>query len=694
MKKLILLAAILVLSLNTRAQVLYSNSFGNLSLQSYTAGAGMTQYTTVPGGFSLINDGLKNNIGSTSNPNKPFHVPSLKSEGWAVVANAIENDTFLVSTSWLDTNLIANRWVITPSITNITANTVLTWLAKSPDPSYADGYEVYATNKTGNLLASDFTIGDRLFALADGHTAGGGEQSTWTRRSVSLGAFAGQTLRFAYRNNSTNMYQLWIDDIEVKTLSLNLDGALTSVETEKYILTNVSHSVTVTYSNVAASPINTITLNYQYGNSSPVSQVFNFINGLQYGQSSKITFALPYSISSAGYYPVKAWASLPNNTSDQNNLNDTMYSSVTVMASSPQKNILVEQFLSAKDPESPDGQEKLQALQSSSVIIVNIHDNDSLKESNSSGILSYRKQYTTAMIDRTYFDSLSTATITRPYYAKRINLELAKVTPATVSVINKTYNTVTRQLSFTVKADFTGEVKGDYRMNAYLVENNISGKASDTTVNGFNQLSDFYNVPWSPYYQRGYFSFADNAYVLNAWQYKQQRVLINSLDGSFGSAGVIPQTGGTQGQSYQSTYTTTLPLPANGVSKYNPDNIYIIGFVAEFNADPNKRKILNVAQDKLNGNPEVVGIKENANFNSLSFYPNPASGTLNLNVPTSVKNCIIEMHDVFGKCVFKNILVNPNSTERIDLSSLPAGAYVISLQWGNSLLRGKFIVQK
>ncbi|MCW3077234.1 MAG: hypothetical protein JWO32_1843 [Bacteroidetes bacterium] len=694
MKKLILLATTLVLSLNTRSQILYSNSFGNLSLQNYTTVAGVTQYTTVPGGLNLINDGLNNNIGSLSNPNSPFNVPSLQSIGWAVVANSIENDTFLVSTSWLDTTLVADRWVITPSITNITGNTVLTWLAKSPDPNYADGYEVYATNKTGALVAGDFTIGDRLFAIADGHIAGGGEKSIWTRHSVNLGSFAGQALRFAFRNNSTNMYQLWIDDIEVKTLPLSLDGALTSVETEKYILTNASHSVTVTFSNAAAAAINTITLNYQYGNSTPVSQVFNFIYGLQYGQSSKITFALPYSVSSPGYYPIKAWASLPNNVTDQNITNDTMYTSVTAMTSSPQKKVLVEQFLSAKDPESPDAQEKLQAIQSSSVIVVNIHDNDSLKETNSTGILSYRKQYSTAMIDRTFYDSLATAAITRSYYAKKINLELAKATPVTVSILNKTYNSVTRQLSFTVKGDFSGEVKGDYRLNAYLVENNISGNASDTTVNGFNQLSNFYNVPWSPYYQRGYFSFAENSYVLNAWQYKQQRVLINAPDGSFGSPGIIPQTGGTQGQSYQTSYTITLPLPANGVNKYNPDNIYIVGFVSEFNADPNKRSVLNVAQDKLNGNPEVVGINEHATLHSLSFYPNPTNGVVYFAVPASVKNCLLEVRDLMGRCVYKNIIVNPEFKERLDLSYLPSGTYLISLQSSTMTSRNKIIIQK
>jgi hypothetical protein len=672
---------------------LFNESFGALTLQTYTASATVTNYTTVPAGFSLINDGHNNNAGAANNPNAPFHVPSLKTTGWAAVYNASENDTFLVSTSWLDTTTITcDRWVITPTVTNIAANTVLTWLAKSADPSFPDGYEVYITNKTGTLQASDFTIGDRFFVLPDGHTAGGGEKSNWTRHSIPLGSFAGQTLRFAFRNNSTNMFQLWIDDIKVLTTANNLDGAVASLSMEKYILTNTSHSVALTYSNAGAASINTITLNYQYGTSSPMTQVFTFTNGLSYAESKLCVFSLPYSFSSPGCYPVKVWASSPNNSADQNLVNDTLYTNVTAVTASAPKTVLVEQFLSAYNGEGPDAQEKLLALQSSSVIVVNVHDNDSLEESNSAGVLSYKKQYATAMIDRK-LDSTGNHAVTRQFYSYRVSQRLTSVTPASVSIINKTYNTGTKQLSFTVKADFTGEVKGDYRLNAYLVENNVAGKTADTTINGYNQTSNYFNIPWSPYYQTGYYSPTASAWILDARRFKHQRALIHAFDGSFGSPGVIPQTGGTTGQSYQSTFTLTIPTTTNGAAIYNSDNIYIVGFVAEYNSNPDLRDIINAVQDKLTTNPEIVGVREEKAPLKVSLFPNPTNGILYLTGLGENKDYEVTVYDLLGKSVFKQSVKNSYSREKLNLSGISEGAYILTISVEGRVYREKIIKQ-
>ena len=189
------------------------------------------------------------------------------------------------------------------------------------------------------------------------------------------------------------------------------------------------------------------------------------------------------------------------------------------------------------------------------------------------------------MVDRFYFTDLQTTTIDRPYYTNRVNARLNMVTPASVSIINKTYNVTNNLLTFTIKADFVGEVKGDYRINAYIIENQVGGVVSDTTINGYNQLNNYYNIPWSPYYQKGYYSPTGDTYVLNLGQYRHQNALIYSFDGSYGNGGLIPTIGGTQNQSYQQTYTYTIPTPSNGTNKFNVDNMYVVGFVAEYSTD-------------------------------------------------------------------------------------------------------------
>lgn len=696
MKKIYLLIALTVATGTYAQQALFSNRFNNLALQDYTTASSSVKFTNVPSGYSLINDGLKNNIGSLANPNKPFNEPSLKTTGWAVVYNPIENDTFLVSTSWLDTtNVNVNRWVITPLITNITANSVLTWMAKCPDASYRDGYEVYGTTNTGNLTPGSFAIGDRLFALEDGNSNNSGEKTTWTRRSLNLGAFAGSQLRFAFRNTSKDLYQLWIDDVEVLTLNNNLDAGLTSFYSKKYILTNSPDSVQVNLSSLGATAVSSVNLSYQIGNSSVNTENFTFSGSLNYKQGTTIKFAFPYTVSQANYYTVKTWINSVNGVVDQNLANDTVRYSVTIQASAPAKAVLVEQFTSAHNVNGADAEDKVLQLQSNSVIVVNVHHDDSLTDPTSLGLKTdYKKESATALIDRYYFEDLQTITVERPYYQSRVNKRAGAVSPAAVSIINKSFNPSTRLLTFTVKADFVGEVKGDYRLNAYLTENRVTGPANDTTVNGFNQWNGLYNAPWSVYYLVGYYSSAVNAYILNAAQCKHHNTLIHSFDGSYGLPGVISSTGSTQGQSYQQTYTLTVPTYTNGVFKYNADNLYLVGFVAEYSADKNQRTVLNAVKEKVTTNGEYVSIKEIAGNLKVSVFPNPTSGELFLDTRSFKNDYTLSVLDAGGRKVIDEQAKNGSSLEKLDLSALPSGIYFLKISSGGKSTAEKVLIQK
>jgi hypothetical protein len=699
MKYIYLLLITVLCFKNSSAQIIFSNSAGNLTLQTYSAGATTTHYTTVPTAFSTIEDGFNNNVGlSVSNPNQPFNVPALKTAGWAVVYNQQDNDTFFVSTSWLDSAKATSRWLITPQITGIVPNTVLTWKAKSPDPTYADAYEVYGTAKTGTLTSVDFTIGDRLFSIANYSTSSGGENSSWTSRSINLTPFAGQNLRFAFKNYSTDKYQLWIDDIQVITLTNSLDLGITAIKADKYILTNTQKAIGLSYSNYGATAVNSILLNYKIGTSSVQTESISLNNPINYLETNTFTFSLPYSISSAGLYPLKCWISSVNGQQDQSQLNDTLVMNITVQNSSPKKHVLVEQFVSANDGESCYSQSVLTSLKNDSTIIaVNVHDADSLKDSRANALISaYKKNFSTATINRNFDDSLGSVALPRTYYSNRINKQLTAITPVSVSLINTSYQSLTKTLTFTVKADFTGEVKGDYRLNAYLTENNVSGSNADTTVNGFNQLNNYYNAPWSPFYQTGYFSNTYNTYVLKSWQYKHQNVLVYSFDFTFGLGGTILQTGGTQGQSFQKTYTLTLPTLTTGISKYNPDNIYIVGFVAEYSTNNNACTILNVAQTKLTSNPEVVGINEGTTTGlEFKLYPNPSSGNVFLSNSTlAVTNYQIKVADVLGNCVYWQNFYNTLLPKHIDLTALNDGVYVLSINSNQHTCTQKIIIKK
>ena len=690
--------------IGVKSQVLFSDSFGNLTLQNDVQVFGSktitTTYTTAPASYNLINDGLKNNIGTVNAPNKPFNVAALKTTGWALVYNSIEVDTFLVSTSWLDTNAATNRFIITPVINSITLNSVLSWDAKSPDANFPEGYEVYVTtNTTGTLTASDFTnTANRVFYLADGNSPGQGEKSVWTKHGLSLGAYAGQDVRIAFKNISKNMFQLWIDDIVVENISSGNEAAVSSSpQFYNYNTTNTSGAVYCKITNLGFNSISTLSLNYSIsGVVSNVSQIFSLTQALTPYATSDFTFSIPYNISTPGYYKLKIFLNGVNTGLDANQNNDTLNSYLCIVTSAPAKNTLVEQFLSTTDGYSPDAQEKLKALTNGSVIAVNIHDADSLTSTSVSSLVStYRKTLSTAMIDRNYFTDVNSVPVTRTSYTTHINQRKSVVVPVSVSINAQNYDSATRVLNFTVSANFTGEVKGDYRINAFLTENNVYGPIMDTSYNGWNQLSFMYNIPFSPYFQEGYFLSAQNGYLLNALQYKHMNVLDVALDGSYGVPGIIPSAGGTQGQTFTRAYSYTVPVTPPGQFRYTPENMYIVAYASEYDSDQNKRTVLNCTQNKMiSKNEALVSVKEIAFTSEFVLYPNPSSGFTTVLIPENSfkKQVNISVMDVLGKEIYNQNTDMRFGLIQINLNHLNNGTYFMMVSDGNAKAIKKLVI--
>ncbi len=111
------------------------------------------------------------------------------------------------STSWYTPAGSADDWMVSPAIGGITADTVLQFNGLAPDASYADGFELWVTD-AGNTVDDFLFDGTLLLGVPE-------EQPTLTLHEIDLGAFAGQTIHLAWRNNSTDDFLLWIDDIVV-----------------------------------------------------------------------------------------------------------------------------------------------------------------------------------------------------------------------------------------------------------------------------------------------------------------------------------------------------------------------------------------------------------------------------------------------------------------------------------------------
>jgi hypothetical protein len=587
-------------------------------------------------------------------------------------------DTFAVSTSWLSPTSSADNWLITPHITNISVNSVLSWEAMAPDIQHPDGYEVYISTTNSSVpLISEFTSANRLFSTE-------AESSTWTKRGVSLANYAGQSIRIAFRHNSNNKFQLWLDDIIVENTSNAYDILATSNDVYPYSTINTAIAIKSSFQNKGYIAASTLVVNYKVGNNATISESKILASALNYLQPIQLNFNTPFISSTPGLYEIKVWVSSINNQADQNTSNDTLYIPITLMSNVPEKKVLVESFASSKDGWTPDSQHhhNITAATNSLAIIAIHHGEDSVSHANSFTLKNdYSCDYSDACIDQYLFSSKSTVGINSITTNTFITQRQAMIVPATVTVTSISYNNSTREINATVESTFFGDVKSDFRLNLYIKENNVYGPINENFDNGWNQYNYSYATPTSPFFQLGSY-LNETTYLLAPTQYSHNHVIHDMLDGAYGASGIIPSNGLTAGQTYTKTYTYTLPNTPSNTHVYNADNIYLIGVLSQYNSNPNQRSIINAAEVKLTSAAEQpVGITELANENKLLIYPNPTSNFcyISLNSPAN-EWCTLSAYNTLGELVY---------SEQIDLK---AGQNILHKEF-NLLNSGTYFIK-
>jgi hypothetical protein len=206
------------------------------------------------------------------------------------------------STSWTNPVGVANRWMVSPEVT-LTGDYKLSWLSKAVDPDFPDGYEVrICTNcpaniTNANVLSSFSTV---LFSLAEDQTEG------LLPHSVSLSAYEGQTVRFAFRNNSDDKFILMIDDILLYRVPQKdlAAGEIFSPSNEIYNCSRENFPVAISYSNPGAATVQNVLL--RVISSGPVNDTVSLaIDSIQSEQTDTIVFTEGLNLSTIGSYNLR-----------------------------------------------------------------------------------------------------------------------------------------------------------------------------------------------------------------------------------------------------------------------------------------------------------------------------------------------------------------------------------------------------
>lgn len=661
MKTKLLIAAALVVCTGVSAQ--YNQTFNSCPLV-YNGG---TVGDIPPDMIQLKNNALTYAatafMFAAPNNNKGFMVLDLPGAG---------NQVAIASSEFSPAGR-SDNWLITPPVSGITPNMILTWKELSLSDSYPDSLEVLVTTSTSPTPGpADFT------GVILPHTRAG-NGFDWRSRSVYLGGYAGQTIRIAFHHKAYDGFRMMLDDINTYTVTDLRDIAVTAIDVPKY--NDGPLTISADVKSFGAVNVTSFRLNYQVG-SGPV-ETQTFTNALNYLETARVTFAQPANNPTG---MVRVWVDQVSGNTDEYAFNNEKQAPTFYIANKPARNVLAELCTGTWCPACPGGATILRQLLATdpSIIGIAIHKSDSMENADAKFVAStFTHVYPYIMIDRaakdTYVQGLSVS------QAEAVAHKNAPV-PVAVSITNKTYNAATRQFSVTVRADFTTAVAGDFRIGAILTEDSVSGPSTPGGNNGWNQAnSDDYD-PSSEWYQKG------NPIL----GYKHLHVVEAMLGGTWGEAGVIPDTT-VAGQSYTKTFTYTLPAEQTGpVYRWNANNMHVVAYVAEYDADKAKRPVLNAAAADL---ADPLGIGNTAAVVERTFvYPNPAMTHVTLGIQLKEATQVgITVSDVAGRTVYtkgSNRLAAGEHRLDIPTAGLATGIYQIRIQTGKGSAAERFSVLK
>ena len=669
MKKILTLFFALMMVFEGFSQTYYSWNFATATTSTFPAG-----FVT----WKLDGQTVSTSLSSTFN-----------NAGWVLFPAANGAAGVAATTSWFtNTSVACDRWLVTPpmNIPAATPNVCLMWSIESADPSFPDGYEVKISttdSATTSFTATPITI-----------TA---ENGAATTRLLPLAAYAGQTIRVAFRDISTNEYVLLMHSIKLVNLPSNA-AHISDVEIYEHNYLNNPVDVTGINSNTGFDTINTFTMNYSVNGAAPVTAPVTGA-GLVPQNFYYYTHPTQFNPSTAGTYTISVWFSNINGSgasSDTSSVTIFYYPQVAGLV----KNVLVEEMTGAGCPWCPGGALALRdvaenlsyvvpvAIHSADINDLSVTPADAMQITDGETVCSaLGTGYPSGMVDRLYsFDNQSVSTsFANDYYRGPSNVtsmiwdtmsifRKAQATPVNVSLSALTFDSTVaaNNLTVTVNANFLNSLsQGSYRLNLYVVEDSLI-----TTGNGYDQDNAAYSSAGGQTTNYNELFNLPSLLINNGQQgeYSQNHVLRAMVGGAWGLAGDIPSAP-MAGSTYSHTFTTT--VPATWRYKY----IKLVGVVQEYNTSVNKRTVLNVAEIKLISNPN--GIKETAQYSNLSVYPNPASTMATVQMDMKENAMVtISLVNSLGQVVVEptDALLNAGSHSlNIHVGGLETGLYFVKV---------------
>jgi hypothetical protein len=470
----------------------------------------------------------------------------------------------------------------------------------------------------------------------------------WTTLGANLTPYVGNSdvrISFLYSDNGGWLFGLAIDNFLVQVPNQN-DARLNSVTLARYALINSNNSIVLNVTNVGASPITSLTIDWNDG-TAHVEQIA--VNIAPFA-SANVTHPTAVNYANAIQSDIDVTITLVNGANDEdpsNNAGATVINTVSALAS---KGVLFEEGTGTWCGWCPRGKVAMDAMVNSDprFIGVMIHNGDPMafpaydNASNFGG-------YPSVNVDRVFLDQPVSMASFQSMFDARKDLIVPASLDANVS------GTET-QVAIEVSATFLTQLSSaNYRLGVIIYESGVTG-----TTSGYNQ-ANFYSGGGSG--PMGGYENLPNPVPASQMVYDfVARALLGGYGGQINS---VPTTI-TDGTVATHTFNYTIPTTS---TRANMRGVAVL-------IDNSNGEIVNAYRF-----PIAFAAIEEFNKMEVNVYPNPASNVINVVFEAENTEYTITLTDMQGRVVFSDVYSNLSGAQQltVPVDQLQAGSYMINL---------------
>jgi hypothetical protein len=475
---------------------------------------------------------------------------------------------------------------------------------------------------------------------------------------------------FFITGNLYNVDYWFIDNVKL-FIPLALDAGLASVDVPAYVEAGDQFDLKGVVSNEGSTPINSFDVSYTVDGGE--AQLFS-ISGLNIvlGNQYNFTHDTPITIQDIGPHTIVTTISNVNGGEDLDPANNTLEKMISAVSFVPTKKVMAEEATGTWCGWCVRGicfMDYMAETYPETWIGIAVHNNDPMEDATYdaaiSSIIPGFAGYPSVTTDRTVGDS--DPTDLEAGYLRRI----VAISPATIEIVNYSWNAETRAISFDLQSEFVADVNTELRFGVIFVEDSLWGTAS--------------NWGQTNYYAGGgngaMCGFEDMLAQIPAAQMHYDHVARKILDTPFGTAGSLPLTI-TAGSVISYNYTYTLP------ETWNYDKLHIVGFLLDY-----------LNSEIINANnviSDYVGINNPEFEQGVAVYPNPFEAYTNVTFTLDKsEKASVDVFDMFGKKVYSVLPFEFGAGQnniRVNNVNLSNGMYILRLTIGNQIVTRKISV--